>query len=40
MGLDLDDVIADIARANAAAEGAGLPSYTSIAPSIEPDPPQ
>lgn len=32
MGLDLDDVIADLARANAAAKAAGLPDYASPAP--------
>jgi lambda family phage portal protein len=30
MGLDLDDVIADLSRANAAAAAAGLPAYAAI----------
>lgn len=32
MGLDLDDVIADLARANASATAAGLPAYAASAP--------
>jgi ribosomal protein L12E/L44/L45/RPP1/RPP2 len=38
MGLDLDDVMADLARANAAALAAGLPAYASAAPVAPPAP--
>ena len=34
MGLDLDEVMADLARANAAAGAAGLPSYTGEPPAM------
>lgn len=45
MGLDLDEVMADLARANAAAEAAGLPAYATKAPppapaAPPPDPPE
>lgn len=36
MGLDLDDVMADLARANAAAAAAGLPAYAAAAPVAPP----
>ena len=40
MGLDLDDVMADLARANAAAAAAGLPAYAAAAPTPAPAPPK